>query len=233
MWEYACTYVRTLTHTYACTNPNTQMHIHIHALHAYIGDTHIHAHITHMQTQVVGVGVKKGSVLVEFLKSSMIMCAWMGARLFGHTPTQTLWWSLGYTIRALQQLQNEFLRNYTNCMRYKLMYARIISEGGDWPPKGECFSNVLMGPHVCNSQMWLQMVLPAAAEFDCCKCGGTCWIARGMNSTFLHSFFILDHPLAQIWNVFNGIEYHKKCKIRLSGRCFMRIWAFFPWKSPH
>jgi hypothetical protein len=142
MWEYACTYVRALTHTYACTNPNTQMHTHIHALHAYNGDTHIHAHITHMQTQVVGVGVEKGSVLVEFLKSSMIMCAWMGARLFGQTPTQTLWWSLGYTIRALQQLQNEFLRNYTNCMRYKLMYARIISEGGDWPPKGGCFSNV-------------------------------------------------------------------------------------------
>ena len=39
--------------------------------------THIYmaAHITHMQTQVVGVGVEKGSVLVEFLKSSMIMCA--------------------------------------------------------------------------------------------------------------------------------------------------------------
>jgi len=51
------------------------MHTHIHALHAYNGDTHIHAHITHMQTQVVGVGVEKGSVLVEFLKSSMIMCA--------------------------------------------------------------------------------------------------------------------------------------------------------------
>jgi hypothetical protein len=46
--------VRALTHTYACTNPNTQMHTHIHALHAYNGDTHIHAHITHMQTQVVG-----------------------------------------------------------------------------------------------------------------------------------------------------------------------------------
>ena len=67
--------MRALTHTYACTNPNTQMHTHIHALHAYNGDTHIHAHITHMQTQVVGVGVEKGSVLVEFLKSSMIMCA--------------------------------------------------------------------------------------------------------------------------------------------------------------
>ena len=61
MWEYACTHVRALTRTYACTNPNTQMHTHIHALHAYNGDTHIHARTTHMHTQVVGLGVEKGS----------------------------------------------------------------------------------------------------------------------------------------------------------------------------
>jgi len=182
MHAHTCVHLHTLMHAQTPTRKCTLTYMH----YTHTTATHIYmaAHITHMQTQVVGVGVEKGSVLVEFLKSSMIMCAWMGARLFGQTPTQTLWWSLGYTIRALQQLQNEFLRNYTNCMRYKLMYARIISEGGDWPPKGRCFSNVLMGPHVCNTQMWLQMVLPAAAEFDCCKCGGTCWIARGMNSTF-------------------------------------------------
>jgi len=50
--------VRALTRTYACTNPNMQMHTHIHALHAYNGDTHIHARTTHMQTHVVGVGVE-------------------------------------------------------------------------------------------------------------------------------------------------------------------------------
>ena len=183
MWEYACTYVRALTHTYACTNPNTQMHTHIHALHAYNGDTHIHAHITHMQTQVVGVGVEKGSVLVEFLKSSMIMCAWMGARLFGQTPTQTLWWSLGYTIRALQQLQNEFLRNYTNCMRYKLSMHGLFQRGATDPPKGgvfrmftehgpPCLQQSNMAPNGTTCSNWV------------CKCGGTCWIARGMNPTF-------------------------------------------------
>jgi len=140
MHAHTCVHLHTLMHAQTPTRKCTLTYMH----YTHTTATHIYmaAHITHMQTQVVGVGVEKGSVLVEFLKSSMIMCAWMGARLFGQTPTQTLWWSLGYTIRALQQLQNEFLRNYTNCMRYKLMYARIISEGGDWPPKGGCFSNV-------------------------------------------------------------------------------------------
>ena len=59
--------VRICMHTRACTHTHLRMHkpqhanAHSHALHAYNGDTHIHARTTHMQTQAVGVGVEKGS----------------------------------------------------------------------------------------------------------------------------------------------------------------------------
>jgi hypothetical protein len=98
--------------------------------------TYTCTHNTHANT-VVGVGVDKGSYACGIFEQLNDNVCLNGFWALWANPD-----SMGYTIRALQQLQNELLRNYSDCMRYKLIYARIISEGGDRPPKGGCFSNV-------------------------------------------------------------------------------------------
>ena len=131
-------------HTRACTHTHLRMHKPQHAnAHSHTCTTRMQArhtytctHNTHANT-VVGVGVDKGSYACGIFEQLNDNVCLNGFWALWANPD-----SMGYTIRALQQLQNELLRNYSDCMRYKLIYARIISEGGDRPPKGGCFSNV-------------------------------------------------------------------------------------------
>ena len=138
-------------HTRACTHTHLRMHKPQHAnAHSHTCTTRIQRRYTYTCTHNTyahtscRVGGRKGiPCLWYFWKAQwQYVLEWvLGSS--GKPRHKTLWFrSMGYTIRALQQLQNEFLKNYTNCMRYKYIYAQIISEGSDWPPKGGCFSNV-------------------------------------------------------------------------------------------
>jgi hypothetical protein len=144
MFENMHAHVRAPTRTYACTNPDTQMHTHIHALHACNGDTHIHARTSHMQTQVVGVGVEKGSRacgIFEKLNDNMCLNGFWALRA---NPDTKHFGSDQWGTRS---------ELFNSCKMNSLEIIQIV-----------CGINLYMHG----------LFQRGATEFDCCKCGGTC-----------------------------------------------------------